>query len=99
MVHVRFVQSFVAVEGPVFLHYVHDRNVAGAVSGAELVVAILEYGDCYVELVDKQTDVVFLARAATASIFLISAKFIVLSLTEKHRKIKPYFSILLSFSV
>ena len=51
MVHVRFVQGFVAVEGSVFLYHVHDRNVTGAVGGTELVVAVLEYGNGYVELV------------------------------------------------
>ena len=64
MVHVRFVQGLVTVEGAVFLHHVDDWDITSAVGGAELVVAILEYGNRYVELVDKQADVVFLDATA-----------------------------------
>lgn len=66
MVHVRFVQSFVAVERPVFLNKVNNRDVPCAVARPELAVGVLEYRYDGMELVDEQTDVVLLDSAAEA---------------------------------
>ena len=63
MVHVCFVQRLVAVECAVFLHQVDDRNVAGAVSGAEFAIRVLEYRNDGVVLVDEDADVVLLDAA------------------------------------
>lgn len=64
VVHVRVVQRLVAVERPVFLYKVDDRDVSCAVSGAELAFGVLEDRDDRMELVDEQSDVVFLDSAA-----------------------------------
>ena len=66
MVHVRFVERFVAVERSVFLHQVNDRDVARAVSRPELAVGVLEYRNDRMVLVDEQTDVVLLDAAVQA---------------------------------
>ena len=67
MVHVRFVERFVAVERSVLLHEIDDRDVARAVSRTELAVRVLEYRDDRMVLVDEQTDVVLLDTAVQAN--------------------------------
>ncbi len=66
MVHVRFVQGFVAVERSVLLYQVDDRDVTGAVGGAKFTVGILEYWNNGVVLVDEKADVVLLDAAVQA---------------------------------
>ena len=66
MVHVCFVQSFVAVERSILLHQVDDRNVAGAISGAKFAIGVLEYRNDCVVLIDEETDVVLLDAAVQA---------------------------------
>ena len=66
MVHVRFVERFVAVERSVFLHEIDNWDVARAVSRTELAVRVLEYRDDRMVLVDEQTDVVLLDAAVQA---------------------------------
>ena len=66
MVHVRFIERFVAVECSVLLHEIDDRNIARAVSRPELAVGVLEYWDDRMVLVDEQTDVVLLDAAVQA---------------------------------
>ena len=67
VVHVRFVERLVAVERSVLLHQVDDRDVAGAVGGAEFAVGILEYWNNGVVLVYKKTNVVLLDAAVQAN--------------------------------
>ena len=66
MIQVRVVQGFVAVESSVGIYQINYRNVACAVFRPELSVGVLEYRNGNVELVDEQTDVVFLDAAPKA---------------------------------
>ena len=63
MIHVRFVQRFVAVERSVLLYQINDRDVTCAVGWTELAVRVLEYRDDSVVLVNEQADVVLLDSA------------------------------------
>ena len=66
MVHVRFVQRFVAVERAVFLYQINNWDVACAVCRPELAVRVLEYRNDRVVLVNEQADVVLLDAAVQA---------------------------------
>ena len=66
MVHVRFVECFVAVERAVLLHEVDHRDVTRAISRPKLTIRVLEYRNNSVVLVDEQTDVVLLDAAVQA---------------------------------
>ena len=66
MVHVRFVECFVAVERAVLLHEVDHRDVTRAISRPKLTIRVLEYRNNSVVLVDKQADVVLLDAAIQA---------------------------------
>lgn len=66
MIHVRFVECFVAVERAVLLHEVDHRDVTRAISRPKLTICVLEYRNNSVVLVDKQTDIVLLDAAVQA---------------------------------
>ena len=66
VIHVRFVERFVAIECPVLLDEVNDRNITSSINRTEFAIGVLEYRNDCVVLVDEETDVVFLDAAVQA---------------------------------